>query len=177
MSEVHRPPLSLWDRSAPPAPELAPLGGDASTEVAIVGGGFTGNSTALHLAEQGVDCMVLEAHGIGHGGSGRNVGLVNAGLWLPPQDVRSALGDTYGARFLDLLSDAPAYVFSLIERHQIQCEAVRNGTIHAAHSPAGLADLSRRAGEWLRLGAPVELLDAREAAERIGSRAFHDATR
>jgi glycine/D-amino acid oxidase-like deaminating enzyme len=164
--------ISLWDYSAPELPEFSPLEGDVQTDVAIVGGGFTGNSTALHLAEKGVDCRVLEGESIGFGGSGRNVGLVNAGLWLPPQDVRKLLGDAHGNRLVDILGRAPGYVFSLIEKHQIQCEATQQGTIHAAHSPKGFADLARRAEEWNRIGAPVDLLGRAEAAEKIGSPSF-----
>jgi glycine/D-amino acid oxidase-like deaminating enzyme len=148
------------------------MSGDIDTDVAIVGGGFTGLSTALHLAEKGVEARVLEAETIGYGGSGRNAGLVNAGLWLPPQDVRARLGESRGASLISLLSDAPAYVFSLIERHQMQCEATRAGTIHAAHSPGGYQDLARRAEEWQRLGAPVELLDKAQAERKTGSSAF-----
>ncbi len=148
------------------------MDGDVTTDIAIVGGGFTGVSTALHAAERGLDCLVLEAERIGHGGSGRNVGLVNAGLWLPPQDVRARLGEANGAKLIKVLGDAPSYVFSLIARHQIRCEATTNGTIHAAHSPKGFADLTRRADEWLRLGAPVVLLSREEAERKIGSAAF-----
>ena len=165
--------ISLWDLSAEEPPVSTPLDGDVTTELAIVGGGFTGLSTALHAAERGIDCQVLEARQIGYGGSGRNVGLVNAGLWLPPQDVRQRLGEVRGAALIETLGDAPGYVQSLIERHQIRCEATRTGTIHAAHSPRGYADLARRAEEWCRLGAPVELLSRERAAEMIGSQAFH----
>jgi glycerol-3-phosphate dehydrogenase len=72
--------ISLWDISALESPINSPLSGDIDTDVAIVGGGFTGLSTALHLAEKGVEAQVLEAETIGYGGSGRNAGLVNAGL-------------------------------------------------------------------------------------------------
>lgn len=165
--------ISLWDRSAEERPIEAPMSGDIATDVAIVGGGFTGLSTALHLCERGIGCHVLEARKIGFGGSGRNVGLVNAGLWLPPQDVRARLGEKRGSGLIKILGDAPEYVFSLIERHQIRCEATRTGTIHAAHSSKGFDDLSRRAEEWHRLGAPVDLLSKEEAAEKIGTTAFH----
>ncbi len=165
--------ISLWDKSAEERPVDEPMTGDIVTDVAIVGGGFTGLSTALHLGERGIDCRVLEAKQIGFGGSGRNVGLVNAGLWLPPQDVRTQLGEKRGSRLIQILGDAPEYVFSLIERHQIRCEATRTGTIHAAHSPKGFEDLSRRAQEWHRLGAPVDLLTKDQAAEKIGTTAFH----
>ena len=164
--------ISLWDASAVETPQSTELEGDTTADLTIVGGGFTGLSTALHAAELGIDCQVLEARQIGFGGSGRNVGLVNAGLWLPPQDVRKTLGDARGSVLVKVLGDAPEYVQSLIERHQIRCEATRTGTIHAAHSPKGFADLERRAEEWKRLGAPVDLLSRGEAAEKIGSRAF-----
>jgi glycine/D-amino acid oxidase-like deaminating enzyme len=103
-----------------------PLDGDATADVAIVGGGFTGLSTALHGAEAGLDCLVLEAERIGHGGSGRNVGLVNAGVWHPPAAVRAALGPTYGPRFVERFGAAPEYVFSLIEN--TRSAANRRGT-------------------------------------------------
>ncbi len=63
--------ISLWDATAGEADLTAPLEGGASTDLAIIGGGFTGLSTALHAAERGIDCHVLEARQIGFGGSGR----------------------------------------------------------------------------------------------------------
>ncbi|ACL58637.1 NAD(P)/FAD-dependent oxidoreductase [Methylobacterium nodulans] len=167
------PSISLWDISAEEAEPVGTLDGDAVTELAVVGGGFTGLSTALHAAQRGLACHVLEAHRIGFGASGRNVGLVNAGLWLPPDAVIGRLGDTHGPALLAALSEAPSVVFALIERYGIRCEARRDGTIHAAHSPRGFEDLRRRAQQWRRLGAPVELLSREEAARAIGSGAFH----
>lgn len=166
-------PISLWDKSTaePSYDTSGDVGG--ACDVAIVGGGYTGLSTALHCAEKGLSCQLLEAKSIGYGGSGRNVGLVNAGLWLPPQDVQGLLGRDKGGSLVQTLGDMPAYVFSLIKKHQIRCEAQRNGTIHAAHSPKGFEDLSGRAAEWQRLGAPVDLLTADQAAEKTGSSAFY----
>ncbi|PZN48406.1 MAG: FAD-dependent oxidoreductase, partial [Proteobacteria bacterium] len=74
----------LWAETAPPAPETSALSGAIVADVTIVGGGFTGLSAALHLASGGAKVAVLEAAEIGHGGSGRNVGLVNAGMWVEP---------------------------------------------------------------------------------------------
>ena len=166
-------PISLWDASAPEPDYAAPLGQDVSVDVAIVGGGYTGLSTALHCAEQGLSAHVLEAKRIGHGGSGRNAGLVNAGVWYPPAKVRERLGPTYGPRFVQRFGAGPQMVFDLIEKHQIRCEATRSGTIHAAHAPSGLTDLSERFEEWRRLGAPVEMLNRDQVAELSGTRAFH----
>lgn len=164
--------ISYWDRSAAEPDVDAPLTGDTTADVAIIGGGFTGLSTALHGADRGLDCLVLEAERIGHGGSGRNVGLVNAGVWHPPAAVRNALGPTYGPRFVERFGAAPDYVFSLIERHQIRCEPMRNGTIHAAHAPGALKGLRARHDEWRKLDAPVEMLSAEEAQAMVGGGRF-----
>ncbi|MGJ8570057.1 MAG: NAD(P)/FAD-dependent oxidoreductase [Hoeflea sp.] len=165
--------LSLWDQTAAEPDLVSPMTADVVTDVAVVGGGFTGLSTALHAAGNGLDVCVLEARQIGYGGSGRNVGLVNAGLWLPPQDVRAHFGEERGARLVEVLGEGPNYVMSLIEKYQIRCELTRTGTIHAAHSPGGFRDLTRRAEEWRRLGAPVSLLSREATREKIGSSAFY----
>ncbi|WP_191602119.1 NAD(P)/FAD-dependent oxidoreductase [Marinomonas algicola] len=170
---VTQQPISLWDMSAPVTPKALPLEGNVTTDVAIIGGGFTGASTALHLAEMGVQCLILEAEKIGFGGSGRNCGMVNPGIWLPPQEVRSVLGEQAANRFLDVMGKAPDTVFSLIDRFKIDCEATRNGTIHAAHSPSGFKELTARAAEWQRRGRNVQLLDAQQTEAKIGTSNFY----
>jgi glycine/D-amino acid oxidase-like deaminating enzyme len=165
----------LWADTAPTPPRLAPLKGDAEVDVAIVGGGYTGLSAALHLAENGVSAILLEANRIGFGGAGRNVGLVNAGLWLFPDDVVKLLGPDYGERLITVLGRSPDLVYRLIEKHAIDCEAVRSGTLHCAHSSAGLRSLQEREYQWQHRGAPVRLLDRDEAASRIGSQVFYGA--
>jgi len=165
----------LWARSAPPLETAGPLAGDAGCDVLVVGGGFTGLAAALRLAGQGAETILLEAHDIGYGASGRNVGLVNAGLWLSPSEIVARLGDGYGERLMSLLDDAPDRVFELIERHAVACEANRAGTLHCAHSEAGYADLRQRAAEWSGRGAPVELLGRDAASVKIGSDYFHGA--
>jgi len=164
--------ISLWDNSAEEADYQSAFSGSDEVDVAIIGGGFTGLSTAIHCSEKGLSTHVLEAKQIGFGGSGRNCGLVNAALWLPPQKVREQLGTTYGPRFISQFGKGPEAVFSLIEKHQIRCETTRTGTIHAAHSPGGYKELQGRAAEWERLGEPVDLLDRDAVAELIGTRTF-----
>lgn len=165
--------ISLWDTSATEPDVGTAMDGDCACDVAIIGGGYTGLSTALHAAEKGLNCHVLEAETIGFGGSGRNVGLVNAGLWLAPQDVHALMGETNSKPLINLLGAMPDYVFSLIEKHKIQCEAHRNGTIHAAHAPRGLKDLERRATGWQQMGVDVDLLSAEQVAEKTGATAFY----
>jgi glycine/D-amino acid oxidase-like deaminating enzyme len=162
----------LWEKTAPAAPETQALKGDVTADVVIVGGGFTGLSAALHLAEKGVKVVVLEAVEIGFGGSGRNVGLVNAGMWVMPDDLPGVLGEDYGGRLLNLLGNAPDLVFQLIEKHGIECEAVRTGTLHCGVGAAGLKELEQRAEQWARRGAPVRLLDREETARKVGSNAY-----
>lgn len=165
----------LWEASAPPPPATTPLAGDHSADVAIVGGGFTGLSAALHLAEAGASVALLEGVEIGFGGSGRNVGLVNAGLWVMPEALPGALGEVHGRRLLDLLGGAPQAVFDLVARHGIDCQAVHAGTLHCAVGPKGLAEVAERARQWQAHGAPVTLLDAEETARRVGTTAYSGA--
>lgn len=165
----------LWEASAPPAPVTTALAGDTAADVIVIGAGFTGLSTALHLAEEGTSVVVLEANQIGFGGSGRNVGLVNAGMWVKPSAVCDALGEPLGRRLIAQLSDAPALVFQLVEKYRMNCEAVHAGTLHCAVGAAGLKDIIERAQQWQALGAPVELLDADAAREKIGSSSYRGA--
>ena len=162
----------LWEASAPAAPPTMPLAMDIDADVVIVGGGFTGCSAALHLAEGGHRAVVLEAGEIGFGGSGRNVGLVNAGMWVMPEDLPNALGDVFGERLLRQLGDAPRLVFDIVERFGIECEAERAGTLHCAVGRTGSLEIAERARQWQVRGADVELLDATETTRRVGSTAY-----
>lgn len=166
---------NLWHASAREGLVAPALDDDVSADLVVVGGGFTGCSAALEAAEHGAKVVLLEAQGLGHGGSGRNVGLVNAGLWLPPDEVIKVLGQRQGTRLIIALSDGPQKVFDLIDRHGIACEATRNGTLHLAHAPSGWADLQERFRQGNRFGAPLQLLDAEQTAQRTGSQAFHGA--
>ncbi|GGE16184.1 oxidoreductase [Aureimonas endophytica] len=165
----------LWKRSAPPAPPTVALTDELTVDVAVIGAGFTGLSAALHLAEAGRGVAVLEAEEIGFGGSGRNVGLVNAGMWVMPDDLPAALGETHGERLLAMLGDAPRAVFELVEKHAIPCEIERQGTLHCAVGEKGLRELTERARQWQARGAPVELLDAAETARKVGTSAYAGA--
>jgi len=162
----------LWEKTAPLPPSTPRLEESVSADVAIVGGGYTGLSAALHLAEAGVSVRLLEATEIGFGGACRNVGLINAGMWVMPDDFQKELGPRYGEKLLEFLGNAPFLVPELIEKHAIACELEKNGTLHCAVGPEGLRELEERARQWQKRGAPVNLLDAAETARRIGSNAY-----
>jgi glycine/D-amino acid oxidase-like deaminating enzyme len=160
---------ALWMRTSPPAPATAPLAGDTKAEVVVVGGGFSGTSAALHLAERGTDVVLLEANEIGWGGSGRNAGLVNAGLFVDPSVIVSHYGDVHGPGLARELGNAPLLVRKLIETHRIDCDAGDRGIVKAAHSDAALKALAETARQWQAMGEPVDLLDAADVAGRTGT--------
>jgi glycine/D-amino acid oxidase-like deaminating enzyme len=162
-------PPSLWAATAVPAPDTPPLRGEARAEIAIVGGGYTGLSAALHLAERGKDVRLLEAAEPGWGASGRNGGQVIPGLKHDPDELCRLFGERQGERIIAVAGGAPDLVFELIARHAIACDAARNGWIQAVHGAAGLAAVQRRAGQWQARGAPVTLLDAAVVAARLGA--------
>ena len=166
---------SLWHQTCQENPAFPDLTGEAEADLVVIGGGYTGCSAALKAAELGASVRLIEADEIGSGGSGRNVGLANAGLWLPPEDINAELGPETGSRLSQLLAGAPEMVFSLIEKHSIQCEPQRNGTLHCAHAPSGLKDLQRRHAQLTAICAPVELLSREEAIQRAGSEAVYGA--
>ena len=163
---------SLWAETASMAPDLPVLTGEHQADVLVVGAGFTGLSTALHLAERGRSVALVEAGRVGFGGSGRNAGLVNAGVWKTPEHVCGKLGEEAGQRFNQALRDSPEAVFSLVERLGIDCQARRCGTLHIAHSSAGLDYLRERCRQLAAIGADVELLDGGAAKTLSGSPAY-----
>lgn len=162
----------LWELTAPQPPKTTELTDHISADVAIVGGGFTGMSAALHLAERGIKAVVLEGKQIGYGGAGRNVGLINGGMWVMPKELPGVLGQVYGDRLIEILGNAPLLVRELVERFEIPCEIEKNGTLHCAVGESGLAELKERHAQWSERGAPVTLLSAEETAELVGTKAY-----
>lgn len=159
----------LWERLTPERQNAPVLNGERKADVCVIGAGFTGLSAAVHLLEQGRRVCVLEAQQVGTGGSGRNVGLVNAGLWIPPDEIEARLGQAVGEKLNRTLGAAPSLVFSLVDRYSIDCQLRREGTLHMAHNSRGQADLESRCEQWRRRGAPVELLTGAACREATGT--------
>ncbi len=160
---------NLWANTARVEFGASALLDDITADVLVVGGGFTGCCAALQLAKSGAGVCLLEARTVGYGGSGRNVGLVNAGLWLEPDRIERILGSAAGVRLNETLALGPTQVFSLIEEHGIDCGATRTGTLHCAHSESGLADLRERLRQYRARDWNVDLLDSNETALKTGT--------
>ncbi len=162
-------PPSLYAETARAAPETPPLDGDRRADVCVIGGGFTGLSTSLHLAEQGVDVVLLERNEPGWGASGRNGGQVNPGLKPNPDQVEADFGPDLGARMVEMSWNAPNVVFDLIARHQIQCEASQTGTMRAAFQQRDVPDIESAYQQGVRRRMPVELLTREAMRARTGT--------
>jgi len=161
-------PKSLWAATATPAASYPPLTGASEADCIIVGGGFTGLSTALHLAERGLRPTLVEANAPGWGASGRNGGQVIPGLKLGPSELRAKLGDERGRRLTKIVGGSADLVFGLIERHGIDCDANRSGWIQGAPGLRGLAEVRNRCAEWAAEGADVAVLDRDQVSAAIG---------
>ena len=162
-------PPSLYAATARPGPATPPLDVDRRADVAVIGAGFTGLSTALHLAEQGADVVILEAHEPGWGASGRNGGQVNPGLKWDPDDVDKEFGPELGGKLVRLAWGASEATFNLIRRYQIECDARQGGTLRAGYLPGDADSVKRLAEQCQRRGMPVTLLDADAAREATGT--------
>ncbi|THD60035.1 MAG: FAD-binding oxidoreductase [Bradyrhizobium sp.] len=165
-------PRSLWAAITPPGPDLPDLTGTVEADVVVIGGGFTGLSTALHLREAGVDVVIVEAMEPGWGASGRNNGQVIPTLSRPDPDDIIAKHGAAGERFVALLRDSASTLFDLARRYQIQAEQEQTGWIQPVHSPGRIRIAERRVRQWSKFGAAVELLSRDQTRRMLGSEAW-----
>ncbi|MEM9498524.1 MAG: FAD-binding oxidoreductase [Pseudomonadota bacterium] len=163
---------SLWTATANRVPDYPRLSGEHRADVVVIGGGFTGLSAALHLAEAGVDVALIEAEQPGWGASGRNGGQVNVGPKDSPSVVVRKFGQETAERMLALTGNAADLVFDLIQRHSIECDAIRPGWLRAAHTEKTLRDLHQLAREWQAHGAHVEPLDKTAMSRLTGTDSY-----
>ncbi len=165
-------PPSLWAATAEPAPDCPPLAGSEEAEVAVVGGGFTGLSAALHLAEAGTSVRLLEAAEPGWGASGRNGGQVNPGWKILPSAIRERYGADRGERVIRMAGSTCDLVFDLIERHGIACDAIRPGLVFGANGRRALGVIDDWVRDWSAAGADVERLDRQGSADLLGTETY-----
>jgi glycine/D-amino acid oxidase-like deaminating enzyme len=165
-------PNSLWAAVTPAGPDLPELTGAQTADVVVIGAGFTGLSTALHLREAGVDVAIVEAMEPGWGASGRNNGQVIPTLSRPdPEDIIAKHGAA-GERFVALLRDSASTLFDVARRYDIAAEHEQTGWVQPVHSPGRIKIAERRVRQWSKFGAPVELLSREQAKDMLGSDAW-----
>ena len=166
-------PPSLWAAVTPPGAAHARVAGDVTADVAVVGGGFTGLSTALHLARAGIDVALVEAAEPGWGASGRNNGQVIPCLTrAEPDDIERRHGAA-GERLVALIRDSASILFNVAGAEGIDAEAEQTGWIQPVHTPGRMKIAEKRVKQWSKRGAPAELIDAARMRDLLGSAAWH----
>ncbi len=167
---------SLWYATAAVAPQTAPLGEPVQADVCIVGGGYTGLSSALHLAQRGVGVVLLEAQQIGHGGSGRNAGHCTPTFhFYEIAKIREMVGEPFAERIIARQTNAANLVFDLIKRYAIDCEGVQKGYVQPAHTPSMLPKLEAKCRSYQDVGKAARMLDREETERLTGSPRYHGA--
>lgn len=160
---------NVWEETAAPAPAVGPLEGARRADVLVIGAGYLGLSAGLHLAEAGVDVVVVDAEAPGWGASGRNGGQVIPGLKHDPSELEAMFGRERGERIWRFAGASADFVFDLIARHKLDCGARRTPWIQGIHSAKAEARARQRIADWRARGADVEYLDAAAVARAAGT--------
>jgi len=161
---------SYYAASSLPQPDHPALQGDVVADVCVVGGGFSGLNTALELAERGMSVIVLEAHKIGWGASGRNGGQLIRGVGHGLEQFEGIIGKD-GVRQMKLMGlEAVEIVRQRVERYNIACDLTW-GYCDLANKPRDLEGFAEEAEELRGLGYRHEtrLLQANEVRSVVGS--------
>ncbi|MCB1384897.1 MAG: FAD-binding oxidoreductase [Nitratireductor sp.] len=157
--------------------ERPALAGTRDCDVAIIGGGLTGISAALHLARAGYKTVVLEAHRAGWGASGRNGGQVGTGQRRDQDYLEARYGADTARRFWQIAEEAKALVRDLIRDLAIDCHPI-DGIIHADHKP-GYVGHSRAYAEKLQRDygySAIRFLDLEEIRSLVRSDRYFGGT-
>ncbi len=167
--ETYSWPDSLWRATAIPLDDLSPLIGDITTDVAIIGAGYTGLSTALHLAEAGTCAVVIDKVQPGWGCSGRNGGQINPNWKVLPEKIRQYYSEEEFEQMIAIVTEACDCVFDLVKKYNIQCETIRPGYILGVVGKSGMSFIDDWIRQWRILGADVERLNRSDMAKILGT--------
>ena len=170
-------PESYWASVASPLAPFPPLKGKVVADICVIGAGFTGLSSALHLAEAGYKVVVLEAQRVGFGASGRNGGQVGSGQRVEQDDLEKMVGEDKARALWDLAEASKDCVRGLIRKHGIECDW-RDGIIHAELKPNRLRH-SHAYAEMLqtRYGYDaISTLDGEAVRRHIGTESYCGGT-
>ncbi len=166
-------PASYYAATAAPIDRFPTLQGATRADVCVVGGGYTGLSAALHLARKGFDVVLLEAHRLGFGASGRNGGQVGSGQRQDQHWIEKTVGHENARRLWDLAEEAKALVKSLIRDHAMPV-TFHPGIAHACRTEAEVRETHAYAEKLQRdYGYQhLEPLDRAGIRRLIGSTAY-----
>ena len=165
---------SYYAATANPLVKFPTLEGSQQADVCVVGGGYTGLSSALHLAERGFSVIVLEAERVGWGASGRNGGHVGTGQRKEQQQLEKMLGFERAKTLWDLGLEAVTTVTDLVDQHQIECD-LKSGNIHVA-AKASHTDELRESVQHLQQKYnyhDVSYIEKADLHDLVGSEKFH----
>ncbi|HQZ02849.1 MAG TPA: FAD-dependent oxidoreductase [Thauera sp.] len=154
---------SVWslDHTPPAHPQLA---ADLEADIVVVGAGVVGASLSLHLAERGLNTVLIDAAQPADAASGRNAGHVQPYLLsLDPLDALPGKGRP----FMDCLIENRNIVFDLCARHAIDADQVQSGLLELARKKS--AELESKAQRWTKLGLDVEILGSDRLRPLVGT--------
>ena len=137
-------PDSWYAATAHELGRFDPLRGETRADVCIVGAGYTGLSAALHLAEAGLDVVLVEAHRVGFGASGRNGGQLGSGQRMDQAGLERLVGQAEAGALWTLAEDAKELVKRLITSHKVDCD-LRQGVAETGTSRAQVRELHEHA--------------------------------
>ncbi len=166
-------PASYYAATAHMLDRFPALQGDENCDVCVIGAGYTGLSTALHLAQRGYDVILLEAQRLGFGASGRNGGQVGSGQRVEQGDLEKMLGKDHARQLWDLGEESKSTVRDLIAKNNIDC-GYKPGVLHAEqkrrhlhHTQAYVEKLQREYGY-----EQIEYMDEASLRSAVGSDAY-----
>ena len=163
---------SWYLASAGAAPERPALEGSMECDVAVVGAGLAGCSTALHLAQRGYRVVVLEGANVGYGASGRSGAQMLPGYASGQSKLEPALGATGARAAFDVTVEGMALARQLIQDHAIACD-YRTGQAHVAIKPRQLTELQGWQEELQTLGYPhTRLMDGDEIRSLLATQRY-----
>lgn len=167
-------PPSLWAATANPPPELPTLEEDIETDVVIIGGGYTGLSSAHHLSKAGIGCVIIEGNEAGWGASGRNGGMAVLRYKKAYSTLAAELGDEMATQLYRLIHEALDTMEGIVKEYRIDCDFKRSGHITAIESHSAIATLEADT-RWLEkaIGDRVpRMLGTEEVYAAVGSRMY-----
>ena len=162
-------PPSYYAASANPARPRPPLEGEAVADIGIVGAGYSGLSTALHLAERGYEVAVMEANEVGWGASGRNGGQIVNGLNAGLDKIARNYGEERAAFVGGLVQEGGRIIRRIVKDYGIPCD-LKGGNLFTAYTAKHMAEFEAKQALWRSYGMDDhEMLDAEAVKTHVAS--------